>query len=202
MENNEKIAPLKVGEIFALPGFAFESGGHLEELDRNAIFPSYGTYDSSDLLEEEYQRFEDTYFIFKYLGNGKVKEMSTGKVLLIAHFGVEDFEFEDGNHTDYPSLLECKDYKTLQEELPSIIKFYKENPIFIYDELDFSIVRNLDDNFKLKYMKESDEYRRYMINKLIRLSLEEVSKLGKEITKHAIDMAYLDNQIYDLKKSK
>ena len=205
------IKPLKVGELFALYGNAFciPDRNDLDCWDDNVLlFPMYNTNIADHYLQgEEASKLSNNYFIFKYIGNGKVMELASKREFFITDEGSDypnDYDedylytyFDDGRYANW--LFSKESYANAEEFIKfrdSFKEYYKDKPLIISAQLE-EAERNLDDNFKKEYIKLSDEERVELINKIYNISLEVAKNLGKEIPEGSYRSAMLDNNLYD-----
>ena len=153
---------------------------HLTLGYKNAVDVCYSQFDI-------YFR-DDLAFEFEYMGKGKVKEMSTGKLFSICsrnrEWGLCDVE----GYSNIPSYYghSCKD-----EGIDNYLEFIKENPLTIQPKTDFDVsetpIFGLNDSEAIKklcnkkeefsdYVEDDDLRRRFIA------TMEELSKKVSEKT--------------------
>ncbi len=169
-------------------------------------------------------RHQDFYFIVKYIGNGYVQEMLTGETMLLTnmeHHILEDNSDElvtaDNEGTFTPSHFE--DFKNADFEIPTLPEYifkletYKntaaKSPFIVNVDVGGEMFR-IDDISKAEYLKHSNEEKIALIKEMKAEALSSQEETIKDIettiqkysriTPETLDMAYLENEIYDFEK--
>ncbi len=205
--------PIHVGEKFLISGDCFNTIRDLGKFFESEN-SSYG-FAENDFLFSDGMNASDVPFMFEYIGNGKVKENSTGNIFFIRYCDWVYFNsyevpgklrnfypnrsegdkiytlFSDGEFENLPEVFDVhteKDYY----DLKNAVEFYKENPLVI--EYDLIAASSLDDELvSEKYNKYSDEYRVEIINNLKKAALENLKTFGP-ILKETAKIVGLDKK--------
>jgi hypothetical protein len=197
--------PIRVGEKFVMSGECFNT---ISDLGENNGYPSYGFNDHEYVFGEE-NNATDVLFLFEYIGNGKVRENSTGKIFEIrqcdwiyfsscysdlANCAYPTYEtngkvytlFSDGEFENHPEVLEVKDVVDYVE-LNYAVAYYKNNPLVVaYDLIHVSSLDDIDSiNVVRKYNSNTDEQRAEFINKYTRLALDNLKTFGPILEENA-----------------
>ena len=199
-----------------------------EYSDKKFDVITYGDYPyiKSEYIQNERDKI---YIVIKYLGNGIFEEMTTGEKIR-AGVNTFIMERQDGskyslkipnvgavtlelNYEDYLTewpLSDSHNYK--YEFLQKLEKIKEENieiPILIND--DFHCLEVNDVSKKL-YLRHSDDERVFIISEIKKKALIDNAKVNEKIsasierantdvTGDELNMAYLDNQLYDFEHS-
>ena len=145
---------------------------------------------------------EDLAFEFEYIGKGKVKEMSTGKLFSICsrdrEWGLCDIE-------DYSNIPSYYGHSRKDEGIDNYLEFIKDNPLTVQPRTDFDIsetpILGLNDsktimelcNKKddlLNYVEDDDLRRRFIV------TMEELSKKVSEKTCETVIQAVDSNKVH------
>ena len=159
----------------------------------------------------------------KYIGNSLFEEMSTGEKIRVGERGIT-FIGQDGTHSSYsipgaeytyvqldyedyivenPNIEHISKYEYLQL-LQNIMEKNIEYPLIL---AAYYYCQEISEESKQIYLLHSDEERKNVIQELKKLALldskeaneriaNSIEKL-KTLTSEDVDMAYLDNQLYD-----
>ena len=174
-------------------------------------------YNEYDVIDSKQS---DVYFVVKYIGNGYIQEMLTGETMLLR--GIHNFECED-KPNELVAVNECtnvlssfEDYKNNLFEKSTIAEYiyklelYKKlatkSPLICDANIGHSMFK-INDASKTVYLKYSNEKRIALIKRLKGIALlsseevvEDIDKAMKSynsISNEILDMAYLENEIYD-----
>lgn len=131
---------------------------------------------------------EDLAFEFEYMGKGKVKEMSTGKLFSICtrnrEWGLCDVE-------DYSNIPSYYGHSCKVEGIDNYLEFIKENPLTIQPITDFDVsetpIFGLNDSEAIKELcNKKEEFSDYVEDDNLRrrfiATMEELSKKVSEKT--------------------
>ena len=145
---------------------------------------------------------EDLAFEFEYMGKGKVKEMSTGKLFSICS---RDREWGLCDVEDYSNIPNYYGHSCKDEGIDNYLEFIKENPLTIQPRTDFDVsetpIFGLNDSEAIKelcnkkeefsdYVEEDDLRRRFIA------TMEELSKKVSEKTCETVIQAVDSNKVH------
>lgn len=170
-------------------------------------------YYEYDVIDSEQS---DVYFVVKYIGNGYIQEMLTGETMLLGR--IPNYKCED-KPNELVAANECtnvlsrfEDYKgksTFAEYIYKLELYKKlatKSPLICDVNMGYSMFK-INDASKTVYLKYSNEKRIALIKRLKGIALlsseevvEDIDKAMKSynsISNEILDMAYLENEIYD-----
>ena len=197
--------PIRIGEKFVMSGECFNTISDLGE--NHDGYPSYGFNDHENVFGEK-DNAVNILFLFEYIGNGKVRENSTGRIFEIrqcdwicftscyerARCAYPTYQtkdkiytlFSDGEFENHPEALEVKDVVDYID-LNYAVAYYKNNPLVIaYDLVHVSSLDDIDSkNVLRKYNSNTDEQRVEFINKYTKIALQNIMTFGPILEKNA-----------------
>lgn len=185
----EKNKLLDVGDIFVVKPSDFEFYSAtvdkriLSEYPDEDLLAKFGLF-SVSLLYEAYDELgsnaADMLLILKYLGDGKVKEMSTGKIFPIYVDGA-DFKILDGIYAKPQGDITTRALENVKniELAEKLVKDASEYKLaYVVDP--FSVVDTNIENYLSKFSKYNNEQRKLLLDVLERCAVKRWEKEGPD----------------------
>ena len=216
-DSNDKI--ISIGQTFMIPSYCIWKWGKTEEKG----FPTI--YEPDNICWND--EYSDILFIFKYIGNGYVQEMVTGEIMFLTRIGnqlveddldvskldVYDYIYYPARFEEYDEYADELGQKNIMMYIYRLKKYRKliaESPCLICSLLDGDEMIEIDDDSKKKYLEHSSEERITLMKKFKEEALKsaeetikdidaELKKNSNNMTSEMLDMAYLENDIYNFK---
>lgn len=197
---------LAIGQIFMINANSICKW--TKKMENNGYY-----YYEYDVIDSEQS---DVYFVVKYIGNGYIQEMLTGETMLLGR--IFNYKCED-KPNELVTANECtnvlsrfEDYKnnlfgksTFAEYIYKLELYKKlatKSPLICDANMGYSMFK-INDASKTVYLKYSNEKRITLIKKLKENALLSSEEVVEDIDKYnsisneILDMAYLENEIYD-----
>ena len=236
VKRNEK---LEVGDVFALtlddffvnmiwdegtnniyPKFKNDRVVDVCVFDRNSKYNFVFNYDDFD-------NFCNTPFLFKYLGNGRVVELSSQKVFPIRYNEIySDNHFTPKYKGNYVSMFydarleqypECDiPYNSFNKYEDNVTKFFesykkffdffKDTPLFLYvsnmyvaDENLMRVYTQMSDEERISLINKMEEYGKFKFKEILEVIKSQKSSLymNENYYNDYIDGAYKQNELFN-----
>lgn len=215
----ERGIKLEIGQTFMV------CASDIWKWEKSNVSTLVGKDEQYEYCEYGYDKIDndhsDIYFIVKYIGDGYVQEMTTGETMLLTRLENNDILADnseklitaDSSGIFTPSQFEV--YKKVGYSVPIpdyvyYLELYKKlttKSTLICNVDEGESMFKIDDISKEIYLKHSNEERIALMKKMKEVavkSLEETIKdldktiqLYSSISPETIDMAYLENDIYN-----
>lgn len=215
-DNKKKIS---IGQTFMISSKGILKWAKIEHTYGEACI--FNTYEYNYIKQKDE---DDILFVVKYIGNGYVQEMLTGETMLLAR--IDERLLEDDSDELKTADSECICTPTKYEDLenygfdslsmPEYIAQLEEYKLLttksplICSVVEGELMFKIDEESKTEYLKHSNEERISLMNKYKEEALRSLEETIKDldstiqtysrITSKTLDMAYLENEIYDFEK--
>lgn len=203
--------------------------GDIFFIDAGSIY-SFGVSKEDDMIGDRYgtvsSKYSDMLFAVKYIGNAVVEEMLTGEKILLCgegdryrkdfHTLHKDFEQVDfGKYYSVPLSVEKALVKvrgnSIAMHIDNLNKILRKATEYPLTHLEYCGQYEITEEAKKWYLKYNSDARRKFILNLRKQADEDVQNLsrtvGEIISQYGIndinlEMAYLENDIYNFQKKK